>query len=239
MKYNNSSDDYGGIFCMPRSKYTALEKLDLLEQFKHSGLSASKFSKLHNLERRRLKRWQERYDRDGLEGLNEATKNKKYPVALKQAAVLAYLAGEGTLGELSLRFGLRSETQLQNWVIKYNEDKPLTVSPSRKQVPTMSRKTTFEERIKVVEYVIQDRHSYAEAAEYFQVSYQQARSWVLKAKNGSYEALVDNRGHHKHESELTENDRLRLEVRRLKAELADKELIEAFAKKLQELQRRG
>lgn len=103
----------------------------------------------------------------------------------------------------------------------------------------MSRKTTFEERIKVVEYVIQDRHSYAEAAEYFQVSYQQARSWVLKAKNGSYEALVDNRGHHKHESELTENDRLRLEVRRLKAELADKELIEAFAKKLQELQRRG
>jgi hypothetical protein len=31
----------------------------------------------------------------------------------------------------------------------------------------------------------------------------------------------------------------RLEVRRLKAELADKELMEAFLKKLQELQRRG
>ncbi|WP_420843325.1 helix-turn-helix domain-containing protein, partial [Lacticaseibacillus camelliae] len=26
------------------------------------------------------------------------------------------------------------------------------------------------------------KHSYSEAAEHFQVSYQQARSWVLKAK---------------------------------------------------------
>ena len=224
---------------MSRSKYTALEKLDLLEQFRRSGLSTRTFSKQHHLGDHLLVRWQERYERDGFEGLSEATTNQKYPAALKQAAVLAYQAGEGTFDELSLRFGLRSKTQLQSWIIKYNEDKTLTASPSRKQVPTMSRKTTFEERIKVVEYVIQDRHSYAEAAEHFQVSYQQARSWVLKAKNGGYEALVDNRGHHKRESELTENDRLRLEIRRLKAELADKELIEAFAKKLQEIQRRG
>ena len=224
---------------MPRSKHTALEKLDLLEQFKRSGLSANKFSKQHNLEQHRLAWWQERYDRDGLAGLKEATKYKKYPVTLKQAAVLAYQAGEGTLAELSIRFGLRSKSQLENWIFKYNEDKTLTASPSRKQVPTMSRKTTFNERIKVVEYVIKDKHSYNEAAEHFQVSYQQARSWVLKAKNGGYEALVDNRGHHKNEAETTEIDRLRLEVRRLKTELSDKELIEEFAKKLQELQHRG
>ncbi|WP_239061461.1 helix-turn-helix domain-containing protein [Lacticaseibacillus sp. 53-4] len=103
----------------------------------------------------------------------------------------------------------------------------------------MSRKTTLEERIDVVEYVTKHKHSYTEAAARFQVSYQQALSWVIKAKNGGYEALVDNRGHHKQEAELTELDKAKLEIRRLKAELADKELVEAFAKKLLELQRRG
>ncbi|MFH0493564.1 helix-turn-helix domain-containing protein, partial [Lactiplantibacillus plantarum] len=67
----------------------------------------------------------------------------------------------------------------------------------------MSRKTTFDERIEIVEYVTKGKHSYTETAEHFQVSYQQARSWVLKARNGGYEELVDNRGHHKDVSDMT------------------------------------
>lgn len=224
---------------MPRSSYTAEEKLTLLEEFRQSGLSVRTFERQHSLGHSLLARWQQRYERDGPEGLSEARKNKHYSAALKLAAVLAYQAGEGTLSELAIRFGLRAEKQLQDWLSKYNEDKTLTASPFRKQVPTMSRKTTFEERIEVVEYVTKGKHSYSEAAEHFQVSYQQARSWVLRAKDGDYEALVDNRGHHKAQADLTENEKLRLEVRRLKAELADKELVEAFVKKLKELQRRG
>lgn len=50
---------------------------------------------------------------------------------------------------------------------------------------------------------------------------------------------MDNRGHHKEQAELTELDKANLEIRQLKAQLADKELVEAFAKKLLELQRRG
>lgn len=224
---------------MPRSRYTAEEKLAILEEFKHSGLGAGRFERQHGLSEHSLERWQARYEHDGLEGLSEAKQNNHYSSALKLAIVLAYQNGEGTLNELALQYGLRSEAQLRRWISRYNEDKTLTASPFRKQVPTMSRKTTFEERIEVVEYVTKDKHSYAEAAEHFQVSYQQARSWVLKTKDGGYEALVDNRGHHKAQADLTENERLRLEVRRLKAELADKELVEAFLKKLQELQRKG
>lgn len=103
----------------------------------------------------------------------------------------------------------------------------------------MSRKTTFEERIKVVEYVTNQKHSYIEAAEHFQVSYQQARFWVLKAKASGYAGLVDNRGHHKDQSELTDLEKANLRIRQLEAELEDKELVEAFVKKFLELQRRG
>lgn len=224
---------------MPRSRYTAEEKLALLEDFKQSGLGAKTFERQHDLGHSTLARWQERYLRDGLEGLSEARKNRHYSSSLKLAIVLAYQAGEGTLTELTMRFGLRSTQQLRSWISKYNEDKTSTASPFRKQVPTMSRKTTFEERIEVVEYVTKDKHSYKEAAEHFQVSYQQVRFWVLKAKDGGYEALVDKRGHRKAEADLTETERLRLENRQLKAALADKELVEAFIKKFEELQRRG
>lgn len=62
---------------------------------------------------------------------------------------------------------------------------------------------------------------------------------MIKTKSGGYEALVDNRGHRKVNHELTELDKANLQIRELKAQLADKELYEAFIKKFQELQRRG
>jgi transposase-like protein len=183
--------------------------------------------------------WISLYKRDGFAGLTEATQNNHYSKALKLAAIHAYLTGEGTIPELTIKFGLRSGSQLRNWILKYNRDKIVTASPFRKQVPTVSRKTTFEERIQIVEYITKGKHSFAEAAEHFQVSYQQARLWSIKAKNNGYEALTDNRGHRKPQSELTENDKLKLEVRQLKAQLKEQELVEAFTKKLLELQQKG
>jgi len=224
---------------MSRSKFTVLEKLNLIEDYQQSGLPRATYERRHGIGKDTLRSWLIRYQRDGLEGLQEAKKNIHYSKELKHTVVFAYLNGEGTFGELADRYGLRNATQAQNWVTKYNEDKPLTASPSRKRVPTMPKKTTFEERIEIVEYVVKHKHSYAEAAEHFQVSYQQARSWMLKAKNGGYEALVDNRGHHRDKSELTDLDKANLRIRQLEAELKDKELVEQFAKKLLELQRKG
>ena len=224
---------------MPRSKFTALEKLKLLDDFQKSGLPRATYARQHGIGKSTLARWSMRYRRDGLEGLEEPKKNNHYSKELKQTVVFAYLNGEGTFDELTDKYGLRNGQQAKEWVDQYNGDKSLTASPSRKQVPTVRRKTTFEERIEVVEYVVKHKHSYTEAAERFQVSYQQARSWVLKAKSGGYDALVDNRGYHKDEFELTDLDKANLRIRQLEAELKDKELVEQFAKKLLELQRKG
>jgi transposase-like protein len=224
---------------MPRSRHTALEKLAILEELNQSKNGLRPVANRHGIDHKTLERWRDRYLREGIDGLKEARRNKHYTRELKLTVVQAYLTGEGTYDELANQYGLRHATQAKDWVRKYNGDNTLTASPSRKQVPKMSRKTTLEERIEIVEYVTQGKHKYTEAAEHFQVSYQQVRSWVLKARDGGYEALVDNRGHHKQQAELTENDKLKLEIRQLKAQLEDKEHIEAFAKKLLELQRRG
>ena len=224
---------------MPRTKHTAPEKLAILTEYQQSALSMKATAKQYNIDASTLKRWRDKYKRDGLEGLKETHKNNHYSKQLKQMAVQSYLAGDGTLQSLTMKFDLRSAKQLQDWVSLYNGEKPLTASPFRKQVPTMSRKTTFDERIEIVEYVTKDNHSYTEAAAHFGVSYQQARSWVLKVKAGGYEALVDNRGHHKELSELTDLDKANWRIRELEDQLKDQELKDAFVKKLLELQHKG
>ncbi|MBS0937994.1 transposase, partial [Lactiplantibacillus plantarum] len=99
---------------------------------------------------------------------------KGYNPELKQQAVIAYLNKEGSLIDIQNRFGLRSTKQLRDWVKKFQyngTNNSLTATPSRKQVGIMSRKTTFEERIEIVEYVTVSEHSYFQAAEHFNVSY--------------------------------------------------------------------
>lgn len=105
---------------MPRSRYTAEEKLAFLEEFAQARIGAKTFEHLHGWAHSTLSRWQMRYERDGLPGLGEARRNKHYSASLKLAAVLAYQDGEGTLSELANQFGLRSTKQLGDWISKYN-----------------------------------------------------------------------------------------------------------------------
>lgn len=223
---------------MPKSKYTAKEKFAMLQEFRESGTPVAIFCRQHGISHNTLERWQARFELEGLNGLQGVRVNRYYSPAFKEKVAKAYLAGEGTLADIVQRFKIRSGSQVSVWVSKYNGEK-LAVDPRRKQVPDMGRKTTLEERIAVVDYVTKGNHTYKEAAAHFDVGYQQALRWVQKADKGGEKALEDRRGHRKPQDELTEVDKLRIENKRLKAQLQDKELLEEFAKKLQELQRRG
>lgn len=54
------------------------------------------------------------YQRDGIDGLAEATKNQHYSQTFKQKIIRAYLNGEGTIQGLTNKYGLRSTSQLRN-----------------------------------------------------------------------------------------------------------------------------
>lgn len=103
---------------------------------------------------------------------------------------------------------------------------------------TKGRKTTFEDRIEIVQYCIAHNHNYAETAEKYQVSYQQARSYTVKYEAGGIDALKDNRGKRKNPDELSELERLRAEVKLLKAQKERAEMEVSFLKKLEEIERR-
>lgn len=105
-------------------------------------------------------------------------------------------------------------------------------------IMTKGRKTTFEERVEIVQYCIAHDRNYAQTAEQYQVSYQQARNYIVKYEAGGVEALRDNRGKRKHPDEMSELEKLRAEVKILKAEKARAEMEASFLKKLEEIERR-
>ncbi|MDT2192890.1 helix-turn-helix domain-containing protein [Paenibacillus larvae] len=45
---------------------------------------------------------------------------------------------------------------------------------------TKGRTTTYDERVEIVRFCIEHQHNYAQTADKFQVSYQQAYSWTNK-----------------------------------------------------------
>ncbi|MFC6289382.1 hypothetical protein [Levilactobacillus angrenensis] len=101
---------------MPRFKYTAIEKLALINEFEASGLSSKAFGKMKGLGAKTIAPWCDRYHRDGLDGLREAKKNQHYREALKLQVVHAFLRGEGSRQEVMMKYGLRSTSQVWAWV---------------------------------------------------------------------------------------------------------------------------
>lgn len=166
-------------------------------------------------------------------------KNKRYSKELKECAVLDYLAGKGSQEAICRRYGIRSKGKLQKWIQVYNGHEKLKSSGTGgASIMTKGRKTSFDERVELAGYCIAHEHNYAEAAERYGVSYQQARSYTVKYEQYGVEGLQDKRGRRKTEREMSELERLRAENKLLRAEKERAEMEASFLKKLDELERR-
>lgn len=185
-----------------------------------------------------IREWISLYESLGDSGLRKSSKNTSYSASLKQTAVLDYLNGEGSYRAICKKYGIRSTRQLRNWVIKYNGHEKLKASGTGgKPIMTKGRKTTYEERIEIVEYCIAHRKNYTETTEKFKVSYQQVYSWVKKYESAGIDGLRDRRGRTKPLEEMDELERLRAENRLLKAKNKEQEMEMNFLKKLEEIER--
>ena len=102
---------------------------------------------------------------------------------------------------------------------------------------TKGRVTSLKERIEIVYYCIAQSKDYQQAAEVYNVSYQQVYQWVKKYESGNENALKDRRGKKKLEEELTPEDRAKLSMKKLEVENERLRVENAFLKKLEELER--
>lgn len=100
------------------------------------------------------------------------------------------------------------------------------------------RNTTINERKEIVLYCLESGKDYQKAAETFKVSYQQVYQWVKKYEDGGEEALRDKRGRTKEEVELSPEQKMKLEMKRLASENERLRAENLFLKKLEEIERR-
>ena len=104
---------------------------------------------------------------------------------------------------------------------------------------TTSRKTTKEERIKIVKECLESGCNYGECAIKYNVSYQQVYGWVKRFKELGEAGLEDRRGRRKADQEpRSEIEKLQIENERLKHELYMMKMERDLLKKVKELERK-
>ena len=215
------------------------KRLDAVEKYLRHDCSMNDLAKQLKVGRTTISRWIARYQAFGSEGLQDSCRNQPYSSTLKEAAVLDYLSGNYSQLELCGKYGIKSTTQLRNWVSKYNGHEKLKSSGTGGiPIMTQGRKTSFEERVEIVQYCIEQQNNYVETARKYHVSYQQVYSWTTKFETQGVEALQDKRGKRKPLEEMSEFEKLKAENRLLEAKNKRQQMEIDFLKKLEEIERR-
>ena len=221
-----------------KAKYSADEKIRAVQKYLDGKGSLSSIAKELNIDSNSFKQWVINYEAMGIDAFT-THRNKHYSKTEKEQAVVAYLAGEGSLRDICKRFKIHSKTQLLKWIKKYNGHEELKASGTGgTAIMTKGRTTTFDERVEIASYCIAHEHNYSETAEKFKVSYQQARSYTVKYEKNGIPGLQDKRGMRKSEDELSEIEKLRAELKMETAKRIKAEMEASFLKKLDEIERR-
>jgi transposase-like protein len=229
----------GAIIMPVKQKVATDEKIRIAKLCLSGKLSQREAARQVGVRYMTVHSWVVKYKFQGELGFVEQEKNQVYSNELKQAAVNDYLSGIGSQQTIASKYGLRSRTQLQNWIKMYNSHEKLPNSGAGgTTIMTKGRKTTFEERIEIASYCIAHDRNYANTAEKFNVSYQQARNYTVKYESKGIDGLQDNRGKRKDGSTMTELERLRAENKLLRAQKEHAEMEVSFLKKLEEIERR-
>ena len=222
-----------------KSKFSVEEKLKYVLECIEGKDSIHHTASLIGINAASLRQWIDNYQSLGIDGLITTSKNSSYSTALKEMAVKDYLNGVGSQPETCKKYGIRSTVQLRDWVLKYNSHKELKASGiGGRPIMINGRITTYDERVEIVKYCIEHQNNYIEAAQKYQVSYQQVYTWTSKYQNDGVEALQDRRGKRKNEDEMSELEKLKAQNKLLEAENYRKQMEIDFLKKLDEIERK-
>jgi len=204
------------------------------------GIGSYRFlAERYNIGTRTLREWVAKFRIHGIDAFITQTGNTAYSSDFKIMCVEAVLSGKGSVNDIVAKYNISSEYVLRNWIKLYNTNKELKDYDPKREVymADARRKTTLEERKKIVEYCIAHDRNYKGAASKYGVSYSQVYSWVRKYDALGTDGLTDKRGCRKTDEEVDELERIRRENLRLKRQLEEKDMVVELLKKVKEFER--
>lgn len=220
------------------SKHTLAERVTVVLSVIERQISANTVAKEYKVSNLTIKEWIRKYQAEGVDGLKETKTWKRYSSELKIRAVNFYVAGKGSLTETCKVFNISSTSVLRRWINLYTSGQDIKSTSKGRDPMKPGRKTTFQERIEIAQYTIANEYNYQEAAEKYQVSYQQVYSWVRKYKKDGEESLHDRRGKPlESKPNLTDEEKLQLRIKELEHRNQYLEAENGLLKKLKEIER--
>lgn len=222
-----------------KAKYSEEFKLEVVREYL-SGVGSTDLERKYGCNKTDVYKWINKYNTHGTKALCNTQKNQSYSAEFKLMVVHEYLIGNIGLLPLATKYEIKSKTQILEWVKRYNghEGNLKAYKANGGIAMTNGRKTTFEERIEIVEYCLKNGENYSITADKFKVSYNQIYSWVNKYKKEGVAALKDNRGRGKALEDMDNLERLEAENKLLRAKIASLEMEADLKKKLKDVQMR-
>lgn len=219
------------------TKFSKEIKIQACKEYEESGLGFIAIGKKIGANSETIRRWYLRYKEHGQEAFEKSNKGKPYDKELMLTVVDDYLSGSYSLANLSAKHNL-AVSVIQRWVNKWYNEIEAKNEALKGDVYTMkSRKTTFEERLEIVTWVIENGLNYKEAAEKYGVTYALVYKWTRAYIDKGQEALEYKKRGPKvkiDESNLSYIEQLELEIKRKDLLLKEKLLeIEVYKKKEQ------
>ncbi len=145
----NSSDTWRVFLIMGRrAKFSVQQKLIIIK--KAQTESIERLAQEYCVNAHTIRRWKRMYKYQGMRGLESAHHNKVYSVEFKRKLVVEFEHSTDTLEKFALKHGLKSDWQLSQWIIQYNESKLKAYTPRKRDSIMTGRKTTFEERLSII-----------------------------------------------------------------------------------------
>lgn len=202
-----------------RLKYNKELKIKACEDYKNGNNSFLGIAKSIGCSKTTVMEWFASYSHHGANAFNESQRNRSYSKEFKMNVIKAYLSGEYSSMELSGKYNI-ALSMVKRWINEYNNGIEIKDYYPKGEVYTMkSRKTTFEERLKIVKWVVSNDMNYKEAASKFTINYANVYKWTKAFQKDGVEALkYQKRGPKKKnsidESSLSEVERLKRELER-------------------------
>ena len=221
-----------------RGKISATIKQKAITEIESGRLSQSEVARKLGVDESTIRHWLSKYRSEGNAGLECGSKNRIYSVQTKQQAVETYLTGQYSLQKICEIFKIRGTHQLRDWLKVYNSGKEFKQMSGGSRMKS-THKATKEERIQIAKECLASGNNYGEIAKKYGVSYQQARTWMLKYKELGEAGLEDRRGKRKYEQEpRTELEQAQIRIAQLEHQLRMAEMENHLLKKLKEIERR-
>ncbi|WP_139314768.1 helix-turn-helix domain-containing protein, partial [Alkalihalophilus pseudofirmus] len=224
---------------MSKRAFTPTFKLEVLKACEDGFYTLSEIMKKYKVSKSAIKDWKYKFDTYGTAGLQESSTCKSYTKELKLSAVRDCLSGQCSINEAVKKYEVSSTSVLRKWIKKYNSHSEFKdTAKGRSNTMTKRKKTNWEERIHIARHCLENAKDYQQAANTYDVSYQQVYQWVKKYESGGDEALKDKRGKKKEEAQLTPEAQLDLQMKKLERENERLRAENLFLKKLEEVERR-